>query len=71
MWPLFQSLNIDNILTICEVCISHLDQRACVLTRRVLRSPARSRTNRACSVPLATPCDAWGTFPFLHLVPPM
>ena len=22
MWPLFQCLNIDNILTICEVCIS-------------------------------------------------
>jgi nicotinamide N-methyltransferase len=30
MWPLFKCLNIDNILTICEVCLAALFQQLCL-----------------------------------------
>jgi hypothetical protein len=69
MWPLFQCLNIDNILTICEVCISpSLFKELTCLTSYW---PARTRSDRACSVPIPAPSNAWRTCHLLHFAVPI
>lgn len=59
MWPLFKALNIDNILTVCEVMVVSY-QEAMELT---LWADC-SGTNRENSIPFSLSFHAWGAFIF-------
>ena len=55
MWPFFKCLNIDNILTICEVCCSRL----LCLTIRLISVPDCTCTDRQSPFLFKIPCHAW------------
>jgi len=54
MWPLFQCLNIDNILTICEVCISPslFKELTCLTYPPLLASSHSLQPGVSCSYPV-------------------
>ena len=57
MWPLFKCLNIDNILTICEVGLSFLRSASSTLNRYDIDRP---QPHRQGFVLLKASCYAWG-----------
>jgi len=57
MWPLFKTLNIDNILTICEVCTNIISFDNVLIA---LKDCAGS--DRENSVLFSLSCHAWGTY---------
>jgi hypothetical protein len=57
MWPLFKALNIDNILTICEVCTRITSFVHVLITRKDCAG-----TDRENSLLFSLSCHAWGTY---------
>jgi hypothetical protein len=57
MWPLFKALNIDNILTICEVCTRIISFCSCAYCRKDCAG-----ADRESSLLFSLSRHAWGTY---------